>query len=259
MERRQFLTGAGALFLAGCAGQGTREWASVPWVDPAPTPAPPASPPASPPPVLARRPVAPVYPVPSVRAPAAVAASPRPLAACAPRPVAGPSAARAFTLVPRAAWGAEPLKGNHDPMGTVERITLHHTDEHSGMRGRSDLEVVHAIQAYHRDNLGWADIGYHYLVGRDGRIYEGRSVSAQGAHAGGVNNKNNLGVSVIGNFNAALPPPAQLAAVSAFLADRRNAYGLSSAALLGHRDFGPTECPGDALYAWLKDEKRLRV
>ena len=116
--------------------------------------------------------------------------------------------------------------------------------------------MVHAIQAYHRDSLGWADIGYHYLVGRDGRVYEGRALTAQGAHSGGVNNKNNLGVSVIGNFSCGLPPAAQLRAVAAFLADRRAAYGLSGATLLGHRDFGPTECPGNALYAWLQDQKR---
>jgi N-acetylmuramoyl-L-alanine amidase len=173
---------------------------------------------------------------------------------CAPAP-----RARAFQLVSRTAWGAEPLKGNHDPMGVIQRITLHHTDEHAGMQGRADLEVVHAIQAYHRDTLGWADIGYHYLVGRDGRIYEGRALTAQGAHSGGANNKNNLGISVIGNFSASLPPPAQLAALGDFLADRRAAYGVSAAALLGHRDFGPTECPGNALYGWLQDQKRLRA
>jgi peptidoglycan recognition protein len=248
MERRQFLAGAGALFLAGCAGQGTREWASVPWVEPDG----PSLPPPSARNVVAARPPPPAAPAPYVaRAP--VAATPR-----APVALARPPAARgaAWTFVPRAAWGAEPLKGNHDPLGPVQRITLHHTDEHAGMRGRSDLEVVHAIQAYHRDTLGWADIGYHYLVGRDGRVYEGRALTAQGAHSGGANNRNNLGVSVIGNFSSGLPPAAQLEALASFLADRRTAYGLSGAALLGHRDFGATECPGNALYAWLQDQKR---
>jgi N-acetylmuramoyl-L-alanine amidase len=188
-----------------------------------------------------------------VRAPVAVQRAPSPTPAALPRPVASASG---WTLVPRAAWGAAPLKGNHDPMGSIERITLHHTDEHAGMHGRSDLEVVQAIQAYHRDSLGWADIGYHFLIGRDGRVYEGRAITAQGAHSGGANNRNNLGVSVIGNFSCGLPPAAQLQAVTAFLADRRAAYGLSNAALLGHRDFGPTECPGNALYAWLQDQKR---
>jgi hypothetical protein len=242
MERRQFLAGAGALFFAGCAGQGAREWSDVPWVEGA---APPLPPPSS------ARVVAPPCPPTALAAARPAVAPPRPPAPVPRRP--------AFALVSRAAWGAEPLKGNHDPMGRIERITLHHTDEHAGMRGRSDLEVVRAIQTYHRDTLGWADIGYHYLVGRDGRIYEGRALTAQGAHSGGANNRNNLGVSVIGNFSGGVPPAAQLEAVAAFLADRRAAYGLRPAALFGHRDFGPTECPGNALYAWLQDQKRRAV
>jgi N-acetylmuramoyl-L-alanine amidase len=124
------------------------------------------------------------------------------------------------------------------------------------MRGRSDTEVVRAIQAYHRDTLGWADIGYHYLVGRDGRVYEGRALTAQGAHSGGANNKHNLGISAIGNFSCGLPPAVQLEALAGFLADRRVAYGVPVGALLGHRDLGSTECPGNALYAWLQDAKR---
>ena len=53
-----------------------------------------------------------------------------------------------------------------------------------------------------------------------------------------------------------LPPAAQLSALAGFLADRRTAYGVSTGALLGHRDLGSTECPGNSLYAWLQDAKR---
>lgn len=155
----------------------------------------------------------------------------------------------------REQWGAASLRANHDPMGAVARITVHHTDEHAGMRGRPDAEVVRAIQAYHQGQLGWADIGYHYLVGSDGRIYEGRALSAQGAHSGGANNVNNLGISVIGNFSQALPPARQLEALAGFLADRQALNRVSADGVLGHRDLGATECPGNALYAWLQAYK----
>ena len=241
MKRRQFLAGAGSLFVAGCATS-PKSWNEVPWVGPVAS-APPPSP-------LPRPYVAPP------RAPCAVAPRACPPPACVSPTARLPGAAGAgWTLVHREAWGAAPLKSNHDPMGAITRITLHHTDEHSGMCGRADAEVVRAIQAYHQGTQGWADIGYHYLVGRDGRIYEGRAVTAQGAHAGGANNKNNLGISVIGNFSRALPVPAQLAALRGFLADRKVAYGIRGAAVLGHRDLGNTECPGDALYAWLQKNR----
>ena len=37
--------------------------------------------------------------------------------------------------------------------------------------------------------LGWADIGYSFLVGEDGNVYEGRGWSLAGAHCIGYNSK----------------------------------------------------------------------
>ncbi len=158
-------------------------------------------------------------------------------------------------VVRRRDWGAQSLKPNHDPMNGVRRITLHHTDEVPGIRARSDREIVSAIQSYHRNNLGWADIGYHYLIGRDGLVYEGRTASAQGAHSGGANNIQNLGIAVIGNFNHRMPGAAQMGAVAAFIADQQQTYRVSSGNVFGHRDLGPTECPGTTLYGWLRQHK----
>lgn len=260
MHRRDLLAASGALFLAGCAGA-PREWSEVPWV--AGTPPPPGpTPPAAPPLARARagEPVVPGYVEPNAcDVPTAKPSMPAPCVAPPPMPRAWREPARrsgAWTLVPRADWGAGCLRANHDPMGTITRITVHHTDEHAGMRGRPDADVVRSIQRYHQDHQGWADIGYHYLVGTDGRIYEGRPASVQGAHAGGANNKGNLGISVIGNFSKALPSRRQLDALAAFLEDRRKVLGIPASALYGHRDLCPTECPGGALYGWLQDLKR---
>lgn len=187
-------------------------------------------------------------------------------AACAPATVArarvpapgetpvraAPRAARGgYKLVRRRDWGAESLKPNHDPMNGVRRITLHHTDEVPGIRARSDREIVSAIQRYHRNSLGWADIGYHYLIGRDGLVYEGRSAHAQGAHSGGANNVQNLGIAVIGNFSRRMPSASQMSALQAFLEDRKRMHRVRDNKIYGHRDLGPTECPGTSLYGWL--------
>jgi hypothetical protein len=37
------------------------------------------------------------------------------------------------------------------------------------------------------DTNGWADIGYSFGVGEDGRIYEGRGWDRVGAHTSGYN------------------------------------------------------------------------
>ena len=55
--------------------------------------------------------------------------------------------------------------------------------------------------------LGWADIGYNFLVGEDGNAYEGRGWDAQGAHAGKWNAVS-LGIAFIGNYTAKVPNAA---------------------------------------------------
>ena len=155
-----------------------------------------------------------------------------------------------LTMVSRAQWGA-PTAGQHwEAMGPVRFVTLHHTDEHAGMQGLSDAQIVKNICLTHQ-RRGWADIGYHFLIGRDGRIYEGRRADRQGAHSRGVNNRNNLGISLIGNYDATLPNREQLEATRRFLAQQLKRYGLSRKALRGHREWSPTTCPGEALQSWL--------
>lgn len=157
-----------------------------------------------------------------------------------------------YELVPRTAWTSEPVGANHVLMGKVTRITIHHTDEHGGMDGKSDLEVVRMIERYHRGpEKRWAAIGYHYLVGKDGKIYEGRPVKYQGAHCG--DNANNLGISVIGNCHHNLPNSRQMMALKAFLDDQRERFNVPANRVYGHRDIKPTICPGDRLYGWVLD------
>lgn len=157
-----------------------------------------------------------------------------------------------YEVVPRAAWGAAPLRDNHDPMAGVRRITVHHTAELPAMSTRTDTELVKGVQRFHQDDRGWADIGYHYLIGRDGRVYQGRELQIQGAHAGGGHNVENLGVSVIGDFSDGLPADAMLATLERFLRNQMRIHKVAHDQLFGHREFKPTACPGDVLFGWLK-------
>lgn len=157
-----------------------------------------------------------------------------------------------FEVVPRSAWGAEPLRDNHDPMAGVRRVTVHHTAELPAMSTRSDAELVKGVQRFHQDDRGWADIGYHYLIGRDGRVYQGRELHIQGAHAGGGNNVENLGVSVVGDFSDGLPTAATLATLEHFLQHQMRTYEVAADQLFGHREFKATACPGDVLFGWLE-------
>ncbi|MCP4503994.1 MAG: hypothetical protein GY822_29065 [Deltaproteobacteria bacterium] len=155
--------------------------------------------------------------------------------------------------ISRAAWGAR--SRNCGSAHTPNRLTVHHTyipnNDSLSMAAR-----VRQIQAYHIDNKGWCDSGYHFLVGQDGEVYQGRYENRTGAHAGGAN-RDNVGVSYNGNFTDA-PPSARMfragANILRALADEWS-IPLDRDHVKGHREVGTTgnSCPGDAFFPILGD------
>lgn len=41
------------------------------------------------------------------------------------------------------------------------------------------------MQTFHMESKGWDDIGYNFMIGGDGAVYEGRGWDSQGAHTKG--------------------------------------------------------------------------
>ena len=89
----------------------------------------------------------------------------------------------------------------------IRKITIHHTaiDTSDNL---TDIDFLRLVQNRHH-RLGWADIGYHYIIGHDGRIYRGRPERVQGAHVGGERNRFNLGIAIRGNFMKRMPKPSR--------------------------------------------------
>lgn len=164
------------------------------------------------------------------------------------------SAARP-AVVARNTWTQRAVGSNADAMGGIKRLTLHHTGEHLSSSGLHDTEVIQRIERYHAEHLGWAAIGYHFLVGTNGTVYEGRPIQWQGAHCGGDNNRHNIGVTVIGHFDLQLPNSRQIAGLTQLLNGLRSQYRIPTRECYGHRDWKATICPGTALYNWLKRYK----
>lgn len=76
---------------------------------------------------------------------------------------------------------------------------------HGGLKNYChDEESCSAIardyQNLHIDRNGWEDIGYNFLIGEDGHVYEGRGWDKVGAHAPGYNFQS-IGVCFMGDFN----------------------------------------------------------
>lgn len=126
-------------------------------------------------------------------------------------------------------------------------IILHHI-------GNTNADVSAAtVHQWHLAN-GWAGIGYHYLIRKDGTIERGRPRDTVGAHCYGEN-WHSIGVNIVGNFETNEPTAAQIASAERLVAALCRLYGLrpSGETIKGHRDFNATACPGENLYAMLPD------
>lgn len=94
----------------------------------------------------------------------------------------------------------------------------------------------------HKNENGWAGIGYHYYIRLDGSIYKGRPDNAIGAHCQGCNT-NTLGVSFEGNYDTRTTmPDAQFNAWRELKDYLSNKYG--NMPVYGHREKGNSKCPG---------------
>ncbi|MDQ7025192.1 MAG: peptidoglycan recognition family protein [Anaerolineae bacterium] len=122
---------------------------------------------------------------------------------------------------------------------------------HAAFYEETDLRTVKAIQDLHRIDRGWADVAYHFMVGRTGVIYEGRDWTVRGTHVASYNT-GSLGVCLLGNFMNQHPTDAQIASTRRLLI--WVAYRLQLSHIAAHRTFNAlTQCPGDNLFSRLPE------
>lgn len=114
--------------------------------------------------------------------------------------------------------------------------------------------TVDDIRKWHISQ-GWSDIGYHYVIHRDGTIHNGRDVDLVGAHCSkNGHNQHSIGVCYIGGVENKPNTPyallkakdtrtdAQKGALVCLLYDLKKLY--PKAQIWGHRDFDSSKkCP----------------
>jgi len=166
------------------------------------------------------------------------------------------------SVISRAQWGANEAYMQWDPQYVpVKKIIVHHT-----VTSNSDPDpaaTVRSIYYYHAVSLGWGDIGYNFLIDRQGRIYEGRygGNAVVGGHAL-TWNPGSIGIAGLGNYAEGDITTAMYNAFVELMVWKSNANrvapwgtdymnGTYSPNYLGHRDVGQTACPGDYLYSRL--------
>ena len=116
--------------------------------------------------------------------------------------------------------------------------------------------TVDDIRRWHKQR-GYSDVGYHYIVYRNGILAQGRDVNIIGAHASG-HNAHSIGICYIGGMNAENTQPEdtrtlrQKARLLSLLVDLRKLY--PNARIVGHRDLSEDK-NGDGIIEpseWMK-------
>lgn len=120
-------------------------------------------------------------------------------------------------------------------INSIKRIILHHT-------GVSTLQSVDTIHNYHKNTKGYAGIGYHYYVRKDGSVFQGRPLEYIGAHAYG-NNSDSIGICAEGNFNEEVMQEAQEKSLKELILDLLEKYNI--VIIQGHKEVDETSCPGE--------------
>lgn len=156
-------------------------------------------------------------------------------------------------VLSRASWNAAPPKGEYTPH-TPAAIVIHHTWMPKAAQYQQGASI-RGIQRYHMVDNKWMDIGYHYIIGPEGVIYQGRPETVIGAHS--TPNTNYVGICVFGDFDPGQDPftPASRAALLDLMTWLTAEYGIKTTEFFGHRDFSTKSCPGDGIYNHLQEFK----
>jgi len=157
-----------------------------------------------------------------------------------------PTDSGAINAISRSNWTrTAPVTSKINAMNGISKLTVHHDGmDPSYFTDKSAVaQRLELIRTAHTRDRGWGDIGYHYIIDRAGRVWEGRPIQYQGAHVKN-NNENNVGILVLGNFEKQSPSQAQLATLFETATKLTGRYKIRSSMVRSHQEINPTECPG---------------
>ena len=148
---------------------------------------------------------------------------------------------------------------NWKPIRSVDYIVIHC----AATRPSQDIGAKE-IRRWHKER-GWFDIGYHYVIRRDGTVERGRPDDRPGAHVRGYNHRS-LGIVYVGGVakDGKTPEdnrtPEQIAVLTALVERLTTEY--PEAEVIGHRDLPNVRkaCPSfDVREWWAAHEEKLNA
>lgn len=136
-------------------------------------------------------------------------------------------------------------------MRKIDNIIIHCTASREGQDWS-----VEGIKNYHVKTLGWKDIGYHYVIYRDGSVHEGRPVEQVGAHTAG-HNATSVGVCYVGGVAKDgktakdTRTPEQKTALVKLVRELCQRYMVTQ--VHGHNEYANKACPSFDVRKWQQE------
>ncbi|XP_026321947.1 peptidoglycan recognition protein-like [Hyposmocoma kahamanoa] len=168
-------------------------------------------------------------------------------------------------VVTKKQWGGlSPTHVEYLPR-PVDLVIIQHTVTPTCETDQSCEERVANIQGFHMDSLNFWDIGPSFLIGGNGKVYEGSGWLHVGAHTYGYNRKS-IGITFIGDFNKDDPNSDAVNAAKALIKCGVDEGHLKSDyKVVAHRQLASTESPGRKLYQeirkwpdWVEDVSSIK-
>ena len=119
----------------------------------------------------------------------------------------------------------------------------------------ADMDIgVEKIKHWHVVENGWDDVGYHYVIKRDGTLETGRDESMVGSHARAVNGTS-IGICLIGGSNKSGDwennfLPEQFDTLEQLISTLQDKYEIKK--IIGHYEVDDKKkCPAFNVKEWL--------
>jgi len=146
-------------------------------------------------------------------------------------------------------------------MRDIDEIIVHATATNpSWMEDKPVEDVVTEIRRWHVEERKWSDVGYHFIIHRDGSLGEGRPVERSGAHVGG-RNKTTIGVSLVGGRGGVADGEfhehftgAQEASLEQLIRKLKEEHPTITK-VSGHNEYASKACPCFSVKEWLTVRK----
>ena len=122
------------------------------------------------------------------------------------------------------------------------RIIWHHTADSSNAPQATKVNIYHKSRHFPISSLGYYG-GYHYLIERDGTIFQYREETEIGAHDKGEN-YGSIGICFAGNFNFEQPTKEQEETAAELAEEIILKWSIPLSRIEPHRWNDTTDCPG---------------